>query len=236
MVRYRLLLVNALLLFALCASLWGRHIENAQPTPTDFLRGLPLPYRNWKAVELSVPPGELALLQPDSTLARRYESASGETLELTVIAGHRKRTVHLPAYCMTGSGWDTLSQQDVTLPLAGKSTIPAARVSHGPARSANSRHLLFHRRRFQHPQPDRISGAAVGSPFPRPSCSGRTRPPDYAPRNRPRRPVPRRPPDRCVCRRCPAHPAGTLPFRSPCRTLRHKKAQEKSFSRALSDC
>ena len=128
MVRYRLLLVNALLLFALGASLWGRHRENAQPAPTDLLRGLSLPYRDWKATELSVSAGELALLQPDSTLARRYDAPGGESLELTVIAGHRKRTVHLPAYCMTGSGWDTLAQQDVSLPLGGKRSLPAARV------------------------------------------------------------------------------------------------------------
>ena len=127
MARYRLLLANGFLLLALFGGYWGRRIEGATLKQADLFRRLPLSYRNWKATDFAIPPNELRLLEPDATLARRYESPTGQTLELVVIAGHRKRSIHLPSYCMAGGGWDTLSQQDVSLPLSG-SPIPAAQA------------------------------------------------------------------------------------------------------------
>jgi EpsI family protein len=58
---------------------------------------------------------------------RRYQAADGQWAELAVIAGHRKRSIHTPAVCMVGGGWDTLTQQTATLPLSGR-PIPAMRL------------------------------------------------------------------------------------------------------------
>ena len=127
MARYRFLLANAFLLLALFGGYWGRRIEGAALKRGDLLSSLHLPYRDWKSVDFAIPPDELRLLEPDATLARRYESPAGQTIELMVIAGHRKRSIHLPSYCMAGGGWDTLSQKDVFLPLPS-GAIPAAQA------------------------------------------------------------------------------------------------------------
>ena len=127
MARYRFLLANAFLLLALLGGYWGRRIEGATLKRGDLLSRLNLPYRDWKSVDFAIAPDELRLLEPDATLARRYESPTGQTIELMVIAGHRKRSIHLPSYCMAGGGWDTLSQKDVSLPLT-VGAIPAAQA------------------------------------------------------------------------------------------------------------
>ena len=127
MARYRFLLANAFLLLALLGGYWGRRIEGATLKQSDLLNRLNLPYSDWKSADFAIPPDELRLLEPDATLARRYESPAGQTIELMVIAGHRKRSIHLPSYCMAGGGWETLSQKDVSLPLPG-GAIPAAQA------------------------------------------------------------------------------------------------------------
>ncbi len=127
MARYRLLLANACLLLALLGGYWGRKIEGATLRRGDLFSRLNLPYRDWRATDFAVPPEELRLLEPDATLARRYVSPTGQTIEIMVIAGHRKRSIHLPAYCMAGGGWDTLAQRDVSLPVPG-GAVPAAQA------------------------------------------------------------------------------------------------------------
>lgn len=48
--------------------------------------------------------------------------------ELAVIAGHRKRSVHTPAFCMTGGGWEILSKKNFDIVLADGRRIPATRA------------------------------------------------------------------------------------------------------------
>lgn len=121
MIRYRLLILNALLLLTLLGSHLGRRIESASFAHADFLQELRLPFRNWKTTEESLSPEELKLLEPDATLIRRYEAPNHGWAQLAVIAGHRKKSVHTPGFCMAGGGWDTLTQQECTLALPGRS-------------------------------------------------------------------------------------------------------------------
>ena len=95
MIRTILLLLT--LLLTVLGSYWGRHLENVPTSQTDFLHGLSLPFRNLKTAEMSISAQERALLQPDSVLIRRYGSdAALFDVELAVIAGHHKRSVHTP--------------------------------------------------------------------------------------------------------------------------------------------
>ena len=128
MFRFRLLTVNAILLLALLGSYWGRRIEDAPTIQTDFLKGLNLPFRNLKTSDTTVSDDERVLLQPDAVLVRRYLSQAGAVeVELAIIAGHHKKSVHTPAFCMAGGGWDTLWQQQSTITLADRS-IPAMQM------------------------------------------------------------------------------------------------------------
>ena len=127
MTRYRLLILNALLLLTLLGSHLGRRIESASFAHADFLRDLKLPFRNWKSTEQTLTAGELKLLEPDATLIRRYQAPSHAWAQLAVIAGHRKKSVHTPGFCMAGGGWDTLTQQECTLSLSDRS-IQATRA------------------------------------------------------------------------------------------------------------
>jgi EpsI family protein len=58
-----------------------------------------------------------------------YESPNdkGFSAELAVIAGHKKRSIHTPAFCMVGGGFETLTQESYTLQLADGKQIPVAR-------------------------------------------------------------------------------------------------------------
>jgi EpsI family protein len=70
---------------------------------------------------------ELDMLQPDATLLRSYRSPQGDMAQIAVIAGHQKRSVHTPAYCMPGGGWEVLSQEPYELSLPGRK-VPAVRA------------------------------------------------------------------------------------------------------------
>lgn len=128
MSKYRLLIANAILLAALAGSAWGRRVENAEVSRTDFLRPLVLPFRGWKTSDAALSPSDLQLLKPDATLVRRYAGPDGQEAELAVIAGHRKSSVHTPGFCMVGGGWEITSQQVHTVALPGR-TVEAVRAT-----------------------------------------------------------------------------------------------------------
>lgn len=117
MLRCRLWILNSVLLLTLLASLWGRRIESATLPHADFLRQLNLPFRDWTPTDAILTTDERQLLEPDAVLVRRYQSRTGESAELAVIAGHRKKTVHTPGFCMAGGGWETLWQQETLIAL-----------------------------------------------------------------------------------------------------------------------
>jgi len=120
MIRFRLLILNAILLLALLGSHAGRRIESASFAHSDFLRNLNLPFRGWTTHEEALTPGELTLLEPDATLIRSYNAPNHAWTQLAVIAGHRKKSVHTPGFCMAGGGWEILTQQDAQLVLPGR--------------------------------------------------------------------------------------------------------------------
>jgi EpsI family protein len=120
------LLLNGILALTLFGSYWGRRVESATYTRGDFLKELALPFRGWKTRDVPFRPEDLKVLQPDSTLLREYRSPRGELVELAVIAGHRKRSVHTPGFCMLSSGFEQVAQQEITMPVAGR-RVPAVR-------------------------------------------------------------------------------------------------------------
>lgn len=124
--RYRWLAANAVLAVSLLGSIWGRQSESAAGPAPDCLKRLELPFRHWKATDTPISDSELNILQPDAVLARDYVSPDKESVQLVVIAGHRKRTVHTPGYCMVGGGWDVVSQHQVSIPLPA-GDVPAVR-------------------------------------------------------------------------------------------------------------
>lgn len=119
--KYRILTVNTVLAATLLGSLWGRRTE-ALPVPkNDFLRPLSLPFRGWKTSEMSLSEREKEMLRPDATLLRSYESPDKRAaVDFAVIAGHRKQTVHTPAFCLAGGGWETLSTRDYALTVGNR--------------------------------------------------------------------------------------------------------------------
>lgn len=127
--RYRLVIVNTVLLLALGGSLYGKRIEMADVKKTNFISSLQIPFRDWQAKSEILLPNEQRLLDPDDQFLRSYVAPdrSGRFINLSVIAGHRKRTVHTPAYCIGGDGWETIQQQNTTLDIDGRE-IPISRT------------------------------------------------------------------------------------------------------------
>lgn len=125
--RARLLLLNSLLLLTLLGAYFGRRNDHAGAAETDFLRPLPLPFRGWKTEDQVVTPGELKLLEPDALLIRTYQGEQNGWAQLAVIAGHRKKSIHTPSFCMLGGGWDVLTQHNTQIRTSGRA-IPASRM------------------------------------------------------------------------------------------------------------
>jgi EpsI family protein len=121
MYKGRLVIVNILLLIALAGSYWGRHIDDAVIRQGNFLTSMTLPFQGWSTSDVPLSAADLSELQPDSYLVRNYGAANGDQVQLAVIAGHRKKSIHTPAFCMAGGGWETLSEQTATLHLPGRS-------------------------------------------------------------------------------------------------------------------
>ena len=121
--RYRFLVINTILLLTVAASQWGRSLENATVTRKDFLQGLETPFRDWKPRALSLTSRETELLEPDATLMLHYEGRDAFA-ELAVVAGHRKKTLHTPGFCMVGGGWEVTSQKSRTIRI-GSQQVPA---------------------------------------------------------------------------------------------------------------
>lgn len=127
MFRFRFLIINSVLALTLIATVYGRNLENASATRTDFLRPQSYPFRDWHTTDIPLSKGDLALLQPDAVLVRQYKAKNGEWAELAVTAGHRKRSVHTPGFCMVGGGWEMLSQRKYEMQVAGR-TVPCIRA------------------------------------------------------------------------------------------------------------
>lgn len=117
-------LVNLCLLIAVGGAYWGRRTENFTG-PKDFLRAQSFSFRGWKEVDNKLTQDEETLLKPDAVVVRSYDNGN-EFLEFAVIAGHRKQTVHTPAYCMVGGGWEKVSTKNIELSLPTVK-IPAVR-------------------------------------------------------------------------------------------------------------
>jgi len=120
--RKRQLLVNILLVLTILCVYRGTLTEDFKGHK-DFLQSSAHPFRGWKEVDHALSKDEETLLKPDAVLIRSYEN-DGQFLELAVIAGHKKQTVHTPSYCMVGGGWERVSIADANLQV-GTLKIPA---------------------------------------------------------------------------------------------------------------
>lgn len=125
----RLFIVNLLVALVIAGSYWGRRIEGAEVAQSDFLSGLDLDFRGWKTQDMQLTAREMELLEPDGVVVRRFlaPDRSGMFAELAVIAGHRKKTVHTPGFCMAAGGWEQVAQRPFTISLADRQ-IPAVRT------------------------------------------------------------------------------------------------------------
>ncbi len=122
-----LMAVNAALVLTLAGSAWGRHLDAVQPRYGDFLQAARRPFRGWQTRDVALSPTEQSMLEPDSVLVRRYQSPGADFAELAVIAGHKKKTVHTPGFCMVGDGWQLVSQRPHLVEADGRS-FPALRT------------------------------------------------------------------------------------------------------------
>jgi EpsI family protein len=127
--RYRLVILNVLLLMALTGSMYGRQIESAKVKETHFLSSLDLSFRDWQIGPDGMSKKELPFLEPDDYYIHDYIAPRGREygwIQLAVIAGHRKKTVHTPGFCMAGGGWDVITAQNSTLEVDRKA-VPISR-------------------------------------------------------------------------------------------------------------
>lgn len=118
--KNRLWILNSVLLMALGGAAWGRRADGITLQKADFFQSLQLPFHGYTTREIELTPSERDLLEPDATLLRQYVSGDEFKAELAVIAGHKKRSVHTPGFCLAGGGWETASQGSAKLKLGSR--------------------------------------------------------------------------------------------------------------------
>lgn len=123
MISRRLIVTNVIVVCTLLAAWAGRTPETATGQ-SDYMRHLSCPYLNWRSSDVGLSATDTALLHPDAYLVRNYRSPAGTVAQLAVVVGHDKRSVHTPAFCMTGGGWQTILQRHVRIILPDRS-VPA---------------------------------------------------------------------------------------------------------------
>lgn len=110
----RLLVLNVLLALTLAGNFWGRNLEQTALNRSGFLREVVPARPGWQASDAQIEPRVLGLLEPDDYIWRTFTAPTGEWVEVLIIAGHRKRTVHTPSYCLPGAGWETMARSSET--------------------------------------------------------------------------------------------------------------------------
>ncbi|HEU4751501.1 MAG TPA: exosortase-associated EpsI family protein, partial [Armatimonadota bacterium] len=123
MKRYRLLVLNTLLLLTAAGAYAGRRSEDVPRSSRNYLAELPLSFQGWKISDTPLSKSELELLEPDAVVARSYAGPHGEGVGLVVVAGRRKKTVHTPGFCMPSAGWEVMTQNSHPLPIAGHAIV-----------------------------------------------------------------------------------------------------------------
>jgi EpsI family protein len=117
----RLLLACVPLVLALAGGAWADHSERLMGSPGNFLQGLQLPYQEWKTEDRALTRIEQDELQPDSVLIRQYQSArQSDWVELAVISGRHKRSIHSPGSCLVGCGWERLVEDSRDLSISSE--------------------------------------------------------------------------------------------------------------------
>ncbi len=112
----RFFIAGCVMLVALFGNIWNKSIENASYAGSDVIANLNIDYHGWKTTNGTISAGDLKLLRPDSYLIRQYLSPDkSQEVDLAVIAGHRKQSIHTPGFCMVGGGWEITSKQPVTV-------------------------------------------------------------------------------------------------------------------------
>lgn len=125
--RHRLSYLICILMVTAFCGFYSRRVESIASTKVDYFQNLPLQYRDWTITHSDISDSDRTVLRPDAVTLRRYSSPNGEIIDLAVIAGHRKQTVHTPSFCMVGGGWNTLTEDSITLTIAGKK-VPMRRA------------------------------------------------------------------------------------------------------------
>jgi|YelNatPaOPRAMG01_1025707.scaffolds.fasta_scaffold28786_2 EpsI family protein len=114
----RFVIAGCIMLVALLGNLSNKSIENATYANSDAIAKLNINYHDWKTSDGTISSGDLKLLRPDSYLIRQYLSPDKtQEVDLAVIAGHRKQSIHTPGFCMVGGGWEITGRKPVTVNL-----------------------------------------------------------------------------------------------------------------------
>jgi EpsI family protein len=102
-----------------------RHRHHSDTVMPD-LSSIPEKAGDFSSRDEMIPPGSLATLGADTTLARRYVSPSGMVIELFIgYFSHQQQNsqIHSPKHCYPGSGWDIAKEGKVRISLSGKEAM-----------------------------------------------------------------------------------------------------------------
>ncbi|HEY3282037.1 MAG TPA: exosortase/archaeosortase family protein [Armatimonadota bacterium] len=111
----------ALLALVLLAGLWGQHRVSAPGISPSALTQLPLGQPGWSVEDRGARSDDALLVRPDALLIRRYESKTGDSLELAVAASAQGIRVPHGFQCTAETWWEDTGQWQSSLKLEGGS-------------------------------------------------------------------------------------------------------------------
>jgi hypothetical protein len=120
-----------------------------RPVAPDALRVLPLEIGDWKGEDVVMDEAIVRAAGTDAHVSRRYSRKGGtESVEIFVACNFSActRVIHRPEVCYPSSGWTTLENRQVELPLGDGTKLPCSlfRFSRGSLEGTDATVLHYY--------------------------------------------------------------------------------------------
>lgn len=100
-------------------------LDDRQQVVNTNTVALPLSVLDYESATAPITQVELGYLPSDTTYARRiYTAPDAFSIQVNVVMmGVDRSSIHKPQYCLTGQGWQVVSETEDRIPLAGDNSL-----------------------------------------------------------------------------------------------------------------
>jgi len=123
--RPNYLLIIVILIVAQAGIFLIARSEKAESSfePT-LAEAVPIELAGWHGQSRELDQITLEMLNPEAYVVRNYTNENGLPINLTVIYGRKRTSIHSPAVCLVGAGWATIEKEPVEIELLDSGEAP----------------------------------------------------------------------------------------------------------------